>query len=431
VTVPARAPRTRPGRRVRIWPLAAACAYALLIPLQPVLTMPDGSPLRFAAADAVAPLVLLAGLARPRRRLPPALTLVTIAIPLLALFATLWAARERSLSLYAVGKTAGLFYLVALALAMARSLDPGMGPTVLRALAVGALWSAVIGLAAFAASMVGFSTPLVWGGRLCSTMLGDPNIYCSVLAVALLVVATERRWTPLGRVLAAGVLTLAVLATGSRSGLVGVAAGIVVCALVRGRDAWVVGARAMYLFAGAGIAATVFLLTDAGSNAARLLWEHVWRTWTVESRFELYARALEQFGEHPLVGLGIGGFNDLNTWSMGGHGEHFAVHNTYLWAFVDLGVAGGLLISTLIAAGVWSCVRAARRPELRENAAVIAAGLATMSVFNLFVDGFYQRHFWVLMACALALPASRRVRPALAREPRRRPAGPVAFGVTR
>src|SRR5206468_6736510 len=124
------------------WPLAAAVLYAALIPFQPVFTLPDGSPLRFAAADAVAPLVLLAALARPRRRLPTALGLVALAIPLLAFFTTLLAALDRSLSGYALGKTAGLFYLTAVCFALVRGLEPRAVPVLLRALALGALWTA-------------------------------------------------------------------------------------------------------------------------------------------------------------------------------------------------------------------------------------------------------------------------------------------------
>jgi len=110
------------------------------------------------------------------------------------------------------------------------------------------------------------------------------------------------------------------------------------------------------------------------------------------------------------VVLGIGGFNDLNTWNHGGRAEHFAVHNTYLWALVDMGVGGGLLLVGLIAAGAVRCVRAAVRRPAHESAAVVAAGLLAMAVFNVFIDGFYQRHFWVLMACALGIPARQRVR---------------------
>jgi len=45
---------------------------------------------------------------------------------------------------------------------------------------------------------------------------------------------------------------------------------------------------------------------------------------------------------------------------------------------------------------------------------------------NLFIDGFYQRHFWILLACAFGLPVFR---------PARRPAtavwrGEAAYGVS-
>ena len=122
-------------RRVRPWGTLAVSACAFLVPLQPVFRMPDGSPLRFAAADAVAPFVFLAALVRPRRRLPLGFALLAGAIPLLAFFTTLWAGLERPLSYYALGKTAGLLYLTSLCLAATRCLDPGGGPAVLRALA--------------------------------------------------------------------------------------------------------------------------------------------------------------------------------------------------------------------------------------------------------------------------------------------------------
>ena len=83
------------------------------------------------------------------------------------------------------------------------------------------------------------------------------------------------------------------------------------------------------------------------------------------------------------------------------------MHNTYLWALVDLGVGGGLLVAALFAAGIARCVSAARR-FVGDSAAILAGALATMAIFNLFIDGLYQRHVWVLLACALGMPAARR-----------------------
>jgi O-antigen ligase len=190
--------------------------------------------------------------------------------------------------------------------------------------------------------------------------------------------------------------------------MVGAFAGLAASELVRSRDPWAAALRTLYATSVATLAGVAALMTDRGWRAAQTLWEFVWRTWTVESRFDLYTRAWEQFGEHPVLGVGIGGFNELNTWYSAGQTGHFAVHNTYLWALVDLGLGGGFLVTTLVLAGIWWCAQAARRRPAPDGAATIAAGIATLAMFNLFVDGFYQRHFWILLACALALPRARR-----------------------
>ncbi|HLY38008.1 MAG TPA: O-antigen ligase family protein [Candidatus Binatia bacterium] len=408
------------------WPLAVVCLYAALVPFQPVFVLPDGSPLRLAAADAVAPLVLLAAFWHPRRRLPFGPMALLLALPGLAVVATIWAAIGRSLSLYAVGKTAGLLYLAVMALAILRATDRDAAPAILGALARGTFWSAVIGLAGFAAFLHGFRTPLVEGDRLCATMTGDPNIYGGLVAVALVITATDGRARPRARLARAAILVAALLATGSRSAVLGAIAAFVVCSAVRTRDPFVSGARWAYLGAAAALAFMAVISTDLGAASAERVWEHHWRNFTVDSRLDLYARAFAEFSEHPITGLGIGGFRDLNSFEHGGHASHFVVHNTYLWALVDLGVAGGALVVGLVLAALWRCVRAARGRPAAASAAVVAAGLAAMAIFNLFIDGFYQRHFWILLACAFGLPVFR---------PARRPAtavwrGEAAYGVS-
>jgi hypothetical protein len=392
------------------WPLAAACLCAALIPLQPVFVLPDGSPLRFAAADAVAPFVFLAAILRPRRRLPFGLAATALAIPIVATLSTLLAANERPISMYSIGKTGGLFYLAALCLALVRCTEPADVPKIARALAAGAFWSAVIGLIGFAAYLGGVTTSLISGERLCSTMTGDPNIYGSLVAIGLLISATDRAASPAARIVRSVVLGLALLAAGSRSAVLGAFAAFATYIAVRARDPLVATARNTYLLLAAALLVTVVLTTDLGSAVAGRIWEHHWRDFTVASRLDLYRRALEQFEDNPIMGLGVGGFRELNSFEMGGDVAGYVVHDTYLWALVDLGIAGGLLVVGLIAGGLWRCVRAARGRPAVEGAAVVAAGLAAMAVFNLFIDGFYQRHFWVLMACAIAVPIYRPVR---------------------
>ncbi|HJQ85002.1 MAG TPA: O-antigen ligase family protein [Candidatus Binatia bacterium] len=403
----------RRRRATAKWPLVAVCLYAALIPLQPVFILPDGSPLRLAAADLVAPLVFLAAVLRPRRRIPFAFVALVTAIPLVALVSTVVAAAGRSLSMYAIGKTAGLFYLAGVALAIVRATDADDVPTVVHALAQGAFWSAVVGLAGFVAWLGGAETSLVQWGRLCATMEGDPNIYGSIVGIGILATFADPAWTRRARALRLGVLAVALLATGSRSALVGTTVAFAVGTLVRSRDPFLAAARHAYVGVGIGVAAAALLATGVGTGGAARLWQHHWRDFTVDSRLALYGRALEEFADHPLGGLGIGGFRDLNRFASGEGVGHFVVHNTYLWAFVDLGIVGGLLVLGLVAAAIWRCVRAARGHPPAPSAGVVAAGLVAMAVFNLFIDGFYQRHFWVLVACAAGMPVYRAVRRAI------------------
>ena len=127
------------GTTRRAWALRAGCLYAALIPFQPVLTLPDGSPLRVAAAELVAPFLIVAALVRPQRRLAPGLGLLVLALAMVALLSTLLAATERPLTGYAIGKTAGLALRDGRRLALARAL-PRREPSraLLRALAAGA-----------------------------------------------------------------------------------------------------------------------------------------------------------------------------------------------------------------------------------------------------------------------------------------------------
>src|SRR5262249_13459327 len=151
-------------------------------------------------------------------------------------------------------------------------------------------------------------------------------------AVALLVTAIDRRRSTAGRVFATGVLALALLATGSRSGLVGAGVGVVALALVRSRDPWGTAARGLV---GATVLATVvagLVASGAVDDVADAVRDRVWRVETVDSRFALYQHALELFADHPLLGLGVGGFKASSAgFEIRGH-EQLPVHNTYLWA---------------------------------------------------------------------------------------------------
>jgi O-antigen ligase len=289
------------------WPVRAACLYAALTPFQPVVPLPDGSVLRIAAAEPIAPLLLLAAVVRPRRGVAPGLGILALGIAVTALFSTLLALGERNLTGYTAGKTAGLLYMIAVAVAIARALPPGTETRMLRALATGTFWSAVIGIGGFLLWMAGYPTELMDVDRLCATMPGDPNIYGGLVAVALIITAADRRPTRLPRL---AVLSVALVLTASRSAFAGLAGGAAAYALLRSRDPWLTLAKGVVAGIAAALAVGLVLRTDTGQRVSDAGWDHVSRTFTIESRFDLYDRAIEQFAEHPLVGLGVGGFHD-------------------------------------------------------------------------------------------------------------------------
>jgi len=379
--------------------------YAALLPFLPIVHLPGGSPLRLAAGDAIAPVVLLAGLLWPRRRLEPGLTILAVAVPVLALLLTLVAALGRDVTGYTISKTVGLFYLAALYLAVFRLVRPGEEQGVLRGLALGALVSGGLGLVAYAADLAGVPNSMVEHGRLCGTMPGDPNVYGSLLAVAIPIVAVDERRSPVLRALAIVALLAAILATGSRSATVAAMVAVAVALWLWSRDRWVTAACGAYaLMAGALILIPVALLNDAAGGALAWAEENAARDFTVRSRLDLYVRAIDLFTRHPLLGLGIGGFHDLNEWTIGAHrGAHYAVHNVYLWALVDLGIVGGLLVVALFWGSIARAAWVARGAERSRSAVAVAAALAGLAAFNLFIDGFYQRPLWLLMALAAAM----------------------------
>src|SRR5215510_16215180 len=68
------------------------------------------------------------------------------------------------------------------------------------------------------------------------------------------------------------VLGCAIVATGSRSGMVGAFAGLAASELVRSRDPWAAALRPLYATSVATLAGVAALMTDRGWRAAQTLW---------------------------------------------------------------------------------------------------------------------------------------------------------------
>jgi O-antigen ligase len=250
------------------------------------------------------------------------------------------------------------------------------------------------------------------------------------LIVAIYTVLTATRtWT---RMVAAAVLPLlavGLLAAGSRGPVVACLIGVVVLVALtstKGR------ARQRLLLAGGGLLGAMILvpLILPGSAIGRALSAIVGGASGLSSngRAALWSKAFTGFAQHPLFGLGTGGFSALNPVLP-------YPHNILLEAGVALGIVGVLLIVGIVfGAGrrIFSCWRNGLGRD-RVDAAVLAA-LFVSALVNALVSGAIQdnKEIWVWgglgvgMAARMAL--SRRGSPTATRSAMIAPASSALGG---
>jgi O-antigen ligase len=213
------------------------------------------------------------------------------------------------------------------------------------------------------------------------------------LIVAIYTVLTATRtWTRMLAVAVLPLLVVGLLAAGSRGPVVACLIGVVVLVALtstKGR------ARQRLLLAGGGLlgAMIVVPLILPGSAIGRALSAIVGGASGLSSngRAALWSKAFTGFAQHPLLGLGTGGFSALNPTLP-------YPHNILLEAGVALGIVGVLLIVGIVfGAGrrIFSCWRDGLGWD-RADAAVLAA-LFVSALVNAFVSGAIQdnKEIWV------------------------------------
>lgn len=246
---------------------------------------------------------------------------------------------------------------------------------------------------------------------------GNPNWAAAYLAplvplaVALASTATVRsRWL-YG---AAALLAVATLATLSKGGAVTLAAGLFVYAVL-GRD--VPRARRLALLGAA---------TALAATALLVVWQHPLLTkvsW-LRGRLFLWRAALLLVGEHPLAGVGAGGYNAAYGQAaaalVDGKATAFMPLATVDFAHNDLlqlAAEGGLVTAAaFVAAAATALVAAHRRADPLSRA--VGAGLAAL-VVNGFADSplrvpsTFVLFFFLWGWLAPTAPHDRRYRPLL------------------
>jgi O-antigen ligase len=277
-------------------------------------------------------------------------------------------------------------------------------------------------LAAVVFGVIGLLTYLGSGGR-GSGLTGDPNQFATYEALAVpagLVLAADQRG-PQRRLLFYGaftLITLAVVASFSRGGLLSLAVVVAATLAVRWRAFFrSAGQKLVYVFV-LGFVAWIVLLFGATAYLDR-----IGTIFTGQGRgagrTDLWAAAWTGYRENPYLGLGGGGFeaqslNLLHTTpgvdiSASYIGADRPVHNAYLESLVDLGPLGLALFVLLVALTLFYFARAARRFRAAERTrlwrmstglAVSYLGLALSLVF-LSIELGHMLWIFVGLACAL------------------------------
>lgn len=200
-------------------------------------------------------------------------------------------------------------------------------------------------------------------------------------------------------------LTVALVATGGRGPVVGVAVGMIAFFALAGADP--VSRRRLPLTILGGLVAVVLvsqLVPGQATNRALSVLTGTGAGLSSNGRSELWSQASSAFDTHPLLGLGTGGFAAVNP-------ANVYPHNLVLEVAAELGLAGlipllGALVGGLaILIGTWR--RAAAQDRARP-ALIIALFVAALA--NAFFSGdiTINSQLWLTMGLAVGLARSLR-----------------------
>ena len=247
----------------------------------------------------------------------------------------------------------------------------------------------------------------------------NPNELAAAVLPAILVCAFvflgERRpivkWATS---VAGSVLLLALLMTGSRGGLVGLAVALVAAVLAAGPARFKIVAATLVIVGVGVVYYTTYAPEDYVDRLAKV------RTDGGTGRSDLWEVAVVAANDRPLTGVGAGNFPVVEA-RYATHDVDIAridlvldktkvVHNMYLSVLSELGVVGLALFLCLVVGAIASIVRALRR--LRGSdwpfqllVRGFLVGVVAILVAYTFATAEYEKQLWLLLGSALALPA--------------------------
>ncbi len=121
----------------------------------------------------------------------------------------------------------------------------------------------------------------------------------------------------------------------------------------------------------------------------------------VEFRLDQLQRGLELWRAQPWLGIGLGSY--IVDHAARGFDPPQHLHNSALWLLTETGITGAITFGVfflVLLYGLWP------RPGASPFAITVFAVLMVFVGVSIGTEALYQRHLWVLLGMALALPPS-------------------------
>jgi putative inorganic carbon (HCO3(-)) transporter len=402
-------------------PAAGVALLLFALPLEELAALAPGGFLtlhKLLGMAVVAGWLLHALLQRQPIRVP-SIALVPGAFVLWAAVSALWAVDPAM----ATHMTLTYVQLVALYLLVVNVLDtPAALRRALHAHVAGAVVLCIFGLYLTGQGILqGGRTAIVVDHEL----LMEPNGFAAALLVPIAICLagaldrTRPTWERVAVTLAGTLCVTTVVLTMSRGALLALGAMVIVASVARGQIALLVGA--------------VLLAVPGALLAGPEFWQRLAEGATLADRgagrLDILHVGSVIVREHPLIGVGLGGFPLVYyeylaqaagiSWQHAlavAHTLEKAPHNIYLGVTAELGIVGLGLLVAAVAVHLRAALRAWRRLEAAHHpaAALVLAGamaLLAMAVQGAFFDVEHRKSFW--LALGLAAIAARRPTAAL------------------
>ncbi|MFN2471638.1 MAG: O-antigen ligase family protein [Gaiellaceae bacterium] len=235
-----------------------------------------------------------------------------------------------------------------------------------------------------------------------NSVFWDPSIYGRFLVVAILatlvvVLTGVRRDLLIGAAAASAAMWAGLLFSFSQSSFVALVFGVLVAAAYAWR--W----RAL-----AALGLTAVLALSLGFGAPSVRKELLDRSWNraTSGRSKLVSEGLRIARDHPIAGVGVGGFKRAYAERTGLRGREpkaAASHNTPVTVAAETGLPGLALLGWLGVAALLAAFRGADASVAGRARLVVGVVLAAIGVHSLFYNAFFEDPMtWVLFALAVA-----------------------------